>query len=75
LSTASRVFADPLQVYTRQKGIDAKSILLMFDGGRLDSEQTLAEQGVEDQDSIEVMVKQSGGGRWSPGFASSVPTA
>jgi len=34
----------------------------MFDGGRLESNETLAEQGVEDEDSIEVMLNQNGGG-------------
>jgi hypothetical protein len=52
-----------LQAFAKRKGIDKEAVKLVFDGKQLNSEQTFAEQDLEDQDCIEVVLNQTGGAR------------
>lgn len=50
-----------MTTYADRKGVDMKSIRFTFDGERVDSTKTAADMGLEDGDTIETMVQQTGG--------------
>merc|ERR1712146_262410 len=55
-------FHKVLNAYSQRKGVDAASIRFTFDGQRIRPEQTPAEYEMEDEDVIDCMLEQLGGG-------------
>ena len=53
-----------MSAYCKKQGIsDPKLVRFLFDGARIAENQTPADIGLEDNNSIDVMVNQVGGGR------------
>jgi small ubiquitin-related modifier len=50
-----------MQAYAKKRGGDYQSYRFTFDGERIDEEKTPKDIGVEDGDSIDVMIPQTGG--------------
>ncbi|XP_073127191.1 small ubiquitin-related modifier 1-like [Henckelia pumila] len=49
--------------YCKENALDQKSLRFLYNGKRLAAEMTPAQIGMEDEDEIDVMVHQIGGGR------------
>jgi len=50
--------------YANKVGKDVSSIRFLYDGSRINDEDTPASLEMEDNDTIDVMVEQVGGSRW-----------
>ncbi|KAN0118958.1 Ubiquitin-related domain containing protein [Russula decolorans] len=50
--------------YANKVGKDVSSIRFLYDGARINDEDTPASLDMEDNDTIDVMVEQVGGSRW-----------
>ncbi len=50
-----------LEAWCKSHNLDEKHVRLMFNGSHLQSAKTLKESGVEDGDSIDAVVEQTGG--------------
>ena len=55
-------FAKVMNAYCKKVGADMESVRFLFDGQRLRPEQTPADLEMEDEDEIDAMVSQTGGG-------------
>lgn len=53
-----------LGAYANKVGKDVSSIRFLYDGARINDEDTPASLDMEDNDTIDVMVEQVGGSRW-----------
>ncbi|KAG8822586.1 hypothetical protein FRC20_009109 [Serendipita sp. 405] len=53
------------QAYANKVGKDLQTIRFLYDGNRIGEDDTPASLGMEDNDSIDVMVEQVGGWRLS----------
>ena len=53
-----------INTYCQRQGHPASAVRFLFDGERINQEQTCAEVGLEDGDSIDVTIEQVGGGRF-----------
>ena len=57
----STKFEKIFQAYADRVGKPSGSIRFVFDGNRLNNDQTPADLGMEDNDHIDAMVQQTGG--------------
>lgn len=55
----SKVF----DTYAQRKGVQASSLRFLLDGERIEADQTPKMLELDDQDQIDCMLEQSGGGR------------
>jgi small ubiquitin-related modifier len=51
-----------MTAYAQRQGVNLKSVRFLFDGERVREDQTPKELGLEDGDSIDVVMEQVGGG-------------
>ena len=51
-----------MNAYAERMGVQLRSIRFLFDGERVQETQTPKDLGLEDQDSIDVVMEQVGGG-------------
>ncbi|GJP42941.1 hypothetical protein CLOM_g2463 [Closterium sp. NIES-68] len=58
-------FSKLFQAYSDRKGFKLDTMRFLYHGDRVLGDNTPAELGIEDNDHIEVMVEQLGGGRHS----------
>ena len=54
-------FSKVMTAYCKKVGADLDSVRFLFDGARLNPQQTPAELDMEDEDEIDAMVQQTGG--------------
>ena len=57
----STLISRVIQSYAQQVGVQPGSLRAIFDGNRLNPEQTMFEAGIEDNDEIDMMIEQLGG--------------
>ncbi|CAI5971354.1 unnamed protein product [Closterium sp. NIES-65] len=57
-------FSKLFQAYSDRKGFKLDTMRFLYHGGRVLGDNTPAELGIENNDQIEVMVEQLGGGTW-----------
>ena len=50
-----------MDAYANRQGVNLASVRFLFDGERLQGHQTPQDIGLEDQDSIDVVMEQVGG--------------
>jgi len=55
-------FAKVMAAYCKKVGADVEHVRFLFDGTRLRPDQTPADLDMEDEDEIDAMVAQTGGG-------------
>mmetsp|Transcript_1100 Transcript_1100/g.1531 ORF Transcript_1100/g.1531 Transcript_1100/m.1531 type:complete len:93 (-) Transcript_1100:208-486(-) len=55
-------FKRVMEAYCGKVGADMGAVRFLFDGNRISPEQTPADLGMEDEDEIDAMVQQTGGG-------------
>lgn len=55
-------FGKMLAAFSARKGLDEKSVRLVFDGQRLQEQSTPADYDMQSDDVIDVVVEQLGGG-------------
>lgn len=55
-------FEKIFNAYCAKKSLDASAVRFLFDGDRVRGEQTPAELSMEDGDSIDAVLQQTGGG-------------
>ncbi|KJE88408.1 ubiquitin [Capsaspora owczarzaki ATCC 30864] len=53
-----------IDAYCQRVGINPASVRFLFDGARINGDQTAADVGLEDGDNIDVMQEQTGGLCW-----------
>jgi len=56
-------FSKVMTAYCKKVGQDLESVRFLFDGQRLNPQQTPADLDMEDEDEIDAMVQQTGGAR------------
>jgi len=50
-----------MDAYANRQGVNLRAVRFLFDGERIGENQTPKELGLEDQDSIDVVMEQVGG--------------
>lgn len=54
-------FKKLMDAYCKRTGVDPASVRFLFDGVRLQPDETPLDVGIEDEDEIDAMVQQVGG--------------
>lgn len=58
-----RLFSKMFSHYHKQSGLQPGSVRFLFDGTRINETQTPQDLGMEDNDVIDAVIQQTGGGR------------